>query len=167
MPTSYGRNKTLLLFLVTVLQVARTGTRSTSAQEEGHQVMNPPDTSITASITTDNIRVTVVMVNRNPEPFPLLKWNLPVDGKLTADLFDVQGDGKRQPYVGEIVKRHITTDDYVLLQPGTKYTSTISLGQGYDVKVAAEYRLRYKAWNQLPDGGLVAITSTAIKVEKR
>jgi len=59
-----------------------TGSRSVSAQVEGHQPMNPLDASITASIAGDDIVVTVVLANRATEAFPLLRWNLPADGAV-------------------------------------------------------------------------------------
>ena len=105
---------------ITLLQMdvaGCTGSRSVSAQVEGHQPMNPPEASITASIAGDDIVVTVVLADRATEAFPLLRWNLPADGRLTGSLFEVNRNGKSQQYLGEMVKRRVTADDYLSLQP--------------------------------------------------
>lgn len=143
-----------------------TGSHSVSAQTEGHESMNPPDANITASVSGDDILVTVVLINHATEPFPLLRWNLPADGRMTGSLFEVDRNGKQQEYVGEMVKRRVTADDYTFLQPGKEYKTTVGLKQGYDVKANGEYRIRYRAWNQLPGGGLSTITSAVVMVRK-
>ena len=33
-----------------------------------------------------------------------------------------------------MVKRRVTADDYIFLQPGKEYKTTVGLEQGYDVK---------------------------------
>jgi hypothetical protein len=128
--------------------------------------MNPPDANITASVSGDDIVVTVVVMNRAAEPFPLLRWNLPADGRLTGSLLEVDRNGESQPYVGEMVKRRVTADDYIFLQPGKEYKTTDGLEQGYDVKANGEHKIRYRAWNQLPDGGLASISSAVVTAKK-
>jgi hypothetical protein len=128
--------------------------------------MNRPDANITASVSGDDILVTVVVINHALEPFPPLRWNLPADGRLTGSLFEVDRNGESQPYVGEMVKRRVTADDYIFLQPGKEYKTTVDLEQGYDVKANGEYKIRYRAWNQLPGGGLAAITSAVVTARK-
>src|SRR2546423_15651472 len=101
------QNRIWVAFTLTaLLQVAFagcTGSRGASAQSEGHQSMKPPDAIITASIMGDDIAVTVILINHGPAPFPLLRWNLPPDGHLTGSLFEVDRNGERQEYVGEMV----------------------------------------------------------------
>jgi len=58
------------------------------------------DASITASIAGDDIVVTVVLANRATEAFPLLRWNLPADGRLTGSLFEVNRNGESQRTLG-------------------------------------------------------------------
>jgi hypothetical protein len=143
-----------------------TGNHSVSAQSEERQSMNSPEVNIAASVSGDEIFVTVVMIDHAAEPFPLLRWNLPSDGRMTGGLFEVDRNGEPQPYVGEMVKRRVTADDYILLCPGKEYKTTVGLKQGYDVKANGEYRIRYRAWNQLPRGGLATITSAAVTARK-
>jgi hypothetical protein len=95
-----------------------------------------------------------------------LRWNLPAAGRLTGSLFEMDRNGESQPYVGEMVKRRVTADDYIFLQPGKEYKTTVGLEQGYDVKANGEYNIRYRAWNQLPSGGLAAITSAVVTARK-
>ena len=156
----------LMLMFQLALAGCNSGGQSVSAQTEKHPSMNPPEASITASSAGDDIAVTVVLVNRGAEPFPLLRWNLPADGRLTGSLFEVYRNGVTQQYFGEMVKRSVTSDDYLLLQPGKEYRTTISLKQAYDVKASGEYRIGYRAWNQLPGGGLATITSPVVTVKK-
>jgi hypothetical protein len=56
--------------LTAALQIAAagcTGGHSVSTQTEGHQSMNPPDANITASVSGDDILVTVVVINHAVE----------------------------------------------------------------------------------------------------
>jgi hypothetical protein len=128
--------------------------------------MNPPDVNIPASVSEDDILVTVVVINHAAEPFPLLRWNLPADGRLTGSLFEVDRNGESQPYVGEMAKRRETANDYIFLQPGKEYKTRVCLEQGYDVKANGEYKIRHRAWNQLPGGGLASISSAVVTVRK-
>ena|SRR5579864_266104 len=125
-----------------------------------------PNARISASVKPQDILVTVVLVNRGPEPFPLLRWNLPSDGKLTDAIFEVRRNGELERYSGEQVKRRVTAADYIFLRAGRKYTTTISLRQAYEVNASGTYEIRYKVFNQLPAGRLCVLSSPEITVQR-
>jgi hypothetical protein len=126
-----------------------------------------PEASISANAKSSDILVQLTIVNRGTNPFPLLKWNLPNDGRLTTSLFEIERDGRVVEYKGVMVKRAVTAADYMDLAPGRKYRASISLAQGYDVSPKGRYSIQYKAWNQsLAGSAVIPLTSNIVVVEK-
>jgi peptidyl-Lys metalloendopeptidase len=81
---------------------------------------------------------------------------------LTNSLFEITRDGKPVEYHGRMVKRQVTTSDYIRMKPG-KYSATISLAQAYDVKPPGHYTVRYSVFNQMT----VPIDSNELVIERK
>jgi hypothetical protein len=169
MPKCYSVRKCFTLIMLWTLCTGcfhgETGVDASGAGTP-HNLMNAPKAIITASLELEDIRVEIALTNRSSTPFPLLKWNLPSNGELTSDLFEVERNGQSESYKGKLVKRRVTADDYIWLQPGKEYRTTINLQQGYDVRLPGRYEIAYRAWNQLRTGGVVAIASPKITIER-
>jgi hypothetical protein len=141
------------------------GDAQSAAKGKGDGVL--PDTIILASVKSSDILVEVTIVNRGSSPFPLLRWNLPDDGRLTTNLFQVQRDGQVVEYKGLMVKRTVTPSDFVKLRPGREYRANMSLTQGYEVGPKGHYSIRYKASNQSLEGNeVISLASNVVTVEK-
>jgi hypothetical protein len=126
-----------------------------------------PETFISAELKSNDILVEVAVVNHGSNPFPLLRWNLPSDGRLTTNLFQVQRDGQVVEYKGLMVKRKVTAADFIELEPKREYRARISLAQGYDVNSKGRYSIQYRAWNQSLQGKpVISLSSNVVTVEK-
>ena len=126
-----------------------------------------PEVTISATVKSSDIQVKVTIVNRGSSPFSLLTWNLPDDGRLTTNLFQVQRDGQVVEYKGLMVKREVTAADFIELRPGREYRANIRLAQGYEISPKGHYSIQYKAWNQSLAGDVVIpLASNLVTVEK-
>lgn len=134
-----------------------------------------PACSITARQSDGDILVRITIANGTRSDLPLLKWNLPLDGRLTTDLFAVTRNGTKIPYKGPMVKRRVTAESYITIASGKAFSKEVSLQQGYDVSAPGEYEIQYRAHNQqLPnaEGSAVSrdleeLASPAIHLSKR
>jgi hypothetical protein len=127
----------------------------------------PPLVRVSVENKSRDLLVLVVMRNSGPSSFPLLKWNLPDDGNLTTNLFEVRRDGQRVEYRGLMVKRAVTNRDYMLLRPGQDYAARIGSAQGYDIGPKGHYTIQFRASNQSLDGSsVVELTSKVSEVDK-
>ena len=125
-----------------------------------------PDAKISAVSSKDDIVVTISLVSHSPKPFPLLKWNLPEDGHFQGEIFEVSRNGKLLQYLGPMFKRRVTDDSYIMMEPGKVYHARLSLKEAYDVKPPGHYRIRYEAWNQVPEHNFDVIRSGTVQVSK-
>jgi hypothetical protein len=126
---------------------------------------NLPECALIARQSGRDIVAQVTIANRTSSPFPLLSWNLPRDGRLTAPLFQIIRDGSPVVYTGIAIKRQVTADSYISIPPGKALSVDIRLLQGYDVKSPGQYSITYRAFNQRPDSSAVdALVSNTVNV---
>jgi len=138
---------------------------STGSAVKAAESMPAPEARINAGVDSGDIIVRVILINHGDRLYPLLKWDLPEDGKLSSPLFDVFRDGRQLKYNGVVVKRRVTRDSYLYLHPVSQYESIIGLKQAYDVAPAGKYTIRYHAWNQV-SGANLQITSPETTIVK-
>jgi hypothetical protein len=106
---------------------------------------------LTLTVTETDLIAQVTIENTSPQPLPVLQWNVPPDGVMSQDLFEVHHEGILLPYIGKTVKRYSPSkSDYLTLQPGARATVTIPLKQGYHIREPGRYTIRYRALNPLP-----------------
>jgi hypothetical protein len=142
--------------------LTRRGTKTRSGQNT-----TTPEAHISAGVRGDDIELKLSLVNRGSSPFALLKWNLPADGRLDGSVFELSRDGKNVEYRGIEIKRAVTDACYIAMKPGREYTASIRLAQGYDVHPKGRYIIRYRTWNQVPDGTKVlSFESNVVEVDK-
>jgi hypothetical protein len=160
----YSSKSLLLLVLSFQIACAQRGVDIHSLSSN----VTVPQAQISASVKGDDIEVKVTLVNPGSSPFALLKWNLPGNGRLDGSLFAVTRDRKTIEYRGMEMKRAVSDADYIPLEPGRDYSTSIRLAQGYDVRPKGKYTIQYHAWNQVPDGSKVlSFESNAVEVNRQ
>ena len=93
--------------------------------------------------TSDAVLVNVTISNTGKNTVKVLKWFTPVDDVEEA-LFKVTRDGAAVDYVGAHYKRLAPTgNDYINLKSGESFTSTVDLGQYYDLSATGSYEIEY------------------------
>lgn len=92
---------------------------------------------------SQDVFVTVTISNPTKNPVKVLKWFTPVDG-VEEPLFVVTRDGQPVAYVGPLYKRPaVTNQDYISLKAGESISSTVNLGDYYDLSGSGQYEISY------------------------
>lgn len=93
--------------------------------------------------STQEVFVTVTISNPTKHTVKVLKWFTPVDG-VEEPLFGVTRDGQPVSYIGAHYKRPAATgQDYISLKSGESISSTVNLGEYYDLSESGQYEIFY------------------------
>jgi len=93
--------------------------------------------------SSQDVLVTVKISNPSNHTVKVLKWFTPQDGVEEA-LFAVRRDGEPVAYTGAHYKRPAATGkDYMSLKSGESITSTVNLGDYYDLSRTGQYDISY------------------------
>lgn len=93
--------------------------------------------------STQDVLVTVTISNPTNHTVKVLKWFTPVDG-VEEPLFAVTRDGQPVSYIGAHYKRPAATGrDYISLKSGESISSTVNLGEYYDLSESGQYEVFY------------------------
>jgi peptidyl-Lys metalloendopeptidase len=93
--------------------------------------------------SSQEVFVTVTISNPTNQPVKVLKWFTPVAG-VEEPLFAVTRDGQPVEYIGPLYKRAAATEqDYISLNSGESISSTVNLGEYYDLSVSGQYEIAY------------------------
>lgn len=93
--------------------------------------------------SSQDVFVTVTISNPTNQPIQVLKWFTPVDG-VEDPLFAVTRDGQPVAYTGRLYKRPAATEqDYISLKSGESISSSVNLGDYYDLSESGKYEISY------------------------
>lgn len=93
--------------------------------------------------SSQDVFVTVTISNPTNEPVKVLKWFTPIDG-VEEPLFAVTRDGQPVEYLGPHYKRPAAAEkDYLTLNSGESISSTVNLGEYYDLSLSGQYEITY------------------------
>ena len=82
------------------------------------------------------------ITNTSKQDIEVLKWNTPFEKTLSADVFNVNIDGKENLYRGRAIKRaNPTQSDYMLLESGTTQRQTVQISKYYEMNKRGEYNV--------------------------
>ncbi|HJS18397.1 MAG TPA: M35 family metallo-endopeptidase [Anaerolineales bacterium] len=112
-----------------------------AAQKDG------PDVSLSVSHgnfdKSQEVLVTVTFSNPTSKTVDVLKWYTPFEG-VEEPLFAVMLNGQPAPYTGPVYKRpEVTSKDYISLKAGESMTTTVNLGEFYDLSQSGSYEVFY------------------------
>lgn len=109
--------------------------------------MNAKDFHVHLVISTNSSTVcaTLAFINNGREPFAIETYHLCSTGKMEKELFEVTDrEGDEVQYLGKTVKRRAPREeDFVLVPPGGRVTSSIRLDRYYDLSKSGTYSARY------------------------
>lgn len=93
--------------------------------------------------SAQDVLVGVTISNPTNRTVRVLKWFTPADG-VEESLFAVTRNGEPVAYVGAVYKRPAATgQDYISLKAGESITSTVNLGDYYDLSQSGQYEIFY------------------------
>lgn len=85
--------------------------------------------------------------NTSEQPIRILPWNTPLEGELTADIFDISVNGESLLYQGIMIKRAAPTDaDYTTFDPGERREVVVDLAESYPMSVPGSYSIRLRTY---------------------
>jgi|GEM_PF-1641756 hypothetical protein len=90
------------------------------------------------------VSVHVSVYNSSSDTVLFLPMNTALENPLQADVFEVNLDGERLPYIGIIAQRlPPTLSDFVTLEPGESLEHTLDLAQFYLMNRSGSYQIKY------------------------
>lgn len=97
--------------------------------------------------SSDKAEVLFYLENVGDAPLVYLPWNTPLEGELTADVFDVSIDGVSLDYQGILIKRVAPTEsDYKTLEAGHSREVIVDLSASYDMSATGSYLIRLRTF---------------------
>ncbi len=93
--------------------------------------------------SSQDVLVAVTISNPTNHTVRVLKWFTPADG-VEEPIFAVTRNGEPVAYVGPLYKRPAATGkDYISLKAGESITSTVNIGEYYDLSQSGQYEIFY------------------------
>lgn len=93
--------------------------------------------------SSQDVLVTVTISNPTQHTVKVLKWFTPAEG-VEEPLFAVMRDGEPVAYLGAHFKRPAATGkDYISLKAGQSISSTVNVGEYYDLSQSGQYEISY------------------------
>jgi hypothetical protein len=93
----------------------------------------------------ESARVLFYIENNSADSIKILPWQTPLEGELTADIFDITLNGDTLQYQGIMIKRAAPTDaDYLTLSAGERREIVTSLSDSYDMSATGEYLVKLR-----------------------
>ena len=105
--------------------------------------------------------------NNSFEIVSLDKLRICHGNKIQNSLFKIFDEKKRMiDYDGPMVKRFITAEDFIMIDPGQKIETSVQLDNVYELKIGKKYTIQYSAYlnNNLKDSGIEKIESNVVEV---
>jgi len=104
----------------------------------------PIDVKFLSDENTQDGKVVLSVSNNSKKDIEVLKWNTPLEKRLSADMFNVKLGQKDADYTGRLIKRGTATDnDYMLLESGVSEKITIDLSKYYEMKKKGNYSVEF------------------------
>src|SRR4051794_12871032 len=111
-----------------------------------HQPFTTTLTAETSYRLGEPVLIKFEIENTGSESYQILKWGTPLEGKLTADCFNVEFEGENVPYDGKLVKRgDPPAEAYEIIGPGIRLTKTVDIADTYAINRAGNYKVTLNA----------------------
>ena len=125
---------------------------SASPTRAGFQTELATVDAATALDAGQRVTVRLTFKNTSHEDLYILAYETPLRG-FERDLFIVERDGERIPYMGIVAFRvGPTKEDWIRLAPGTEVSEVVDVSSAYDTSRGGTYTVRYNAVQQVYRG---------------
>ena len=122
---------------------------------------------LTLTIKENSLLAHLVFSNNTSNELLLDKFLICYNNSIRKNLFKVFDDKNHEvDYLGPYVKRFITEEDYILLNPGEKMETIVSLNEAYEVKNGKRYTIQYSAYHPTDIEGseITKIESNSVEI---
>ncbi|OQP53561.1 hypothetical protein [Niastella populi] len=109
----------------------------------------------------------LIFSNNTSETVSIDKLRTCHGNKIQNNLFKIFDEKKRMiDYDGPMVKRFITPEDFIMIDPGQKIETSVELDEVYELKNGKKYTIQYSAYlnNNLTNSSIEKIESNVVEV---
>jgi hypothetical protein len=113
------------------------------------------------------ILANLVFSNNTTEIVSLDKLRICHGNKILNNLFKIFDEKRRMiDYDGPMVKRFITPEDFINIDPGQKIETSVELDEVYELKDGKKYTIQYSAYlnNNLTNSDIEKIESNVVEL---
>lgn len=125
------------------------------------------DIELSASVNNNTLIAELVFSNKTGKKLFLDKLTICHNNKVKNNLFKVlDKNNNRVDYTGMMLKRFITPDDFLAIEPGEEIKSSIALDEVYKVIKGNKYTIQYYAYNPSYEdvSGLEKLESNKVEI---
>jgi hypothetical protein len=125
------------------------------------------DIDLSVSINENEIIAHLSFSNSSNKIIFLDKLTICYDDEIQNNLFKViDKNNNRVGYKGVMVKRDVSAEDFIAVDPGEKVEKDISLGEVYKVSKGNVYTIQFYAYNPSYEekSGLIKLESNVVEV---
>jgi hypothetical protein len=125
------------------------------------------EVELSVSIKDRKVLANLIFSNNTVELVSLDKLRICHGNKLLNSLFIILDEKNRRiDYAGPMVKRFITAEDFINIDPGQKIETSVELDDAYKLKNGKKYTVQYSAYlnNNLKDSEIEKIESNVVEV---
>ena len=109
----------------------------------------------------DEVSVAFTVKNNTDTVSKFIKWQTPLEERITGPIFKITFENEELPYQGIMVKRaEPTAADSVTLAPGESATNSVALTPSYAFDKAGTYEIKFlgRLVSGLPDSAPIQLT---------
>lgn len=125
------------------------------------------DVDLSVIIDESRILAHLEFSNNTADKLLLDKFIICYNNRIRNNFFKViDENGCRIDYVGPLVKRYITSEDFMFVQPGEKIVSNVSLENVYKMVNGKKYTVQYSAYHptDIEEQGIIKVESNVVNV---
>ena len=124
---------------------------------------------LSVEIKRDVIEATLLFINNTDKKLYLDGMTLCWDNKIERDIFEIIDDnGEEVTYIKSIKNRIVRPEDYVQLNIGDQFKTTVNIKEAYDVQKGGKYIIQYSTYNPSSydpdDYALIKIESNKVEI---
>lgn len=125
------------------------------------------DIELSATVNDNSLIAKLVFSNNTDKKLFLDKLTICFNNKVTNNLFKVLDiNNNRVNYTGIMLKRFITPEDFIPIEPGEIIKSNIALDEVYTIRKGNKYTIQYYAYNPSYEeiSELVKLVSNTVEI---
>ena len=124
------------------------------------------EVDLSVAIKENKIIAHLVFSNNTSEKVLLDKFIICYNNRIRNNYFKIfDKSNNRIDYIGPLVKRYITDEDFIYINPGEKIETFIDLNEVYKIKAGKKYTIQYSAYfpTESDDPGIIKVESNLVE----
>jgi hypothetical protein len=126
------------------------------------------DIDLDLVVKGNSILAHLVFTNNTTKNLMLDKFIICYNNSIRNNLFKIlDGNNRRIDYLGPLVKRYITKEDFISVSPGEMIETSITLNEVYEVKNGKKYTIQFSAYHptNIEGSEITKIESNSVEID--